>query len=42
MDLPENKTAKDNAGSAALHWVKRLQAIAQTGDFTHPPQAQGQ
>lgn len=31
MDLTEDKTGKDHAGSAALDWVKRLQAIAQTG-----------
>jgi ADP-ribose pyrophosphatase YjhB (NUDIX family) len=31
MDLREDKTNNDSAGSAALDWVKRLQAIAQTG-----------
>jgi ADP-ribose pyrophosphatase YjhB (NUDIX family) len=31
MDLTEDKTGKDHAGSAALDWVKRLQAIAPTG-----------
>jgi ADP-ribose pyrophosphatase YjhB (NUDIX family) len=31
MDLREDKTNNDRAGSAALDWVKRLQAIAQTG-----------
>ena len=31
MDVPENQASGDDASSATLDWVKRLQAIAQTG-----------
>jgi ADP-ribose pyrophosphatase YjhB (NUDIX family) len=31
MDVPENQAGGDGANSATLDWVKRLQAIAQTG-----------